>query len=158
MIRKNKIIMVRTWTNAPYQESFAKKLTVASVQRINMDNLILSMILRKPQHLPFDLSEDDFLNRKVFSTNMQIFLNHIESNEKHFLILSEYGDLLAERDDLKIINGFALNRDWLYSSIKALHKNASQQVIEVDLFKDKCTINGQDMELSKAFQFLDSSM
>lgn len=155
MCRKNKIIIIR----GSSKPSLAQRLTVASMQRLDIDRLIMSMIIREPQHLPADMVEDDFLDKNLFRQKVGDLVDHFENMEKEFLIVSEYGSVLTERaDDIRVVEGSALSRGWIYASVKALHKNLGHQITEVDIHSklNRILVNGMEMHYDEALNLLTS--
>jgi hypothetical protein len=136
---KNKIIIVKG--NACLSEH----ITLAEFERINADYAVIITALRKPQFVPSEIS----LPHGLFYGEVSNLLKHWRTIEQDHLLISEYASIAIDRDrgDVKVVEGTSLETPWFFETVKALHKQFGQQIIELDVIHDtpniKLRMNGK---------------
>lgn len=129
MIRRNKVMFVRGCT----KPSISHKLTIAPIQRANIDHIVIAMFLRDPQHMSPEIPDPD----QVFTdtiTKLELLVQNLEHLDKRYIVISEYASVFADRgQDLRVVEGHLLERPWIYNTLRTIHKSSGQQVTEIDL-------------------------
>ncbi len=111
----------------------AEKLTLAAFERIRVSHVVAITALKYPQFVPFHLEIGSI------EPQMSNILRHWEDIEQTHLVTSEYVNAIMDRggaDNVKAVESFPSGFDWLYESVRSLHRNLNQVVIDLILERD----------------------
>lgn len=153
MFLRSKVILIRGCCKPP----LSKRLTIASLQRINVDHMAIAMFLRNPENLSPEVADPEDLFRPDVISLLGNLIDHLENSERHYLLISEYGSLITERGQgVRVVEGSLLDRSWIYIPIRAMHKHLGQHVTEVDLNAkiNHVRIDGREVLLESALEIL----
>ena len=126
---KKKIILIKGSAN------LLPHITSAEFERINADHLVLIAALRYPQFMPSDLTVDADIILKEYKEIM----THWHQIDQDYFLISEYASTVIDRGrvNIKAVEGNSLRVPWFYESIKNIHKQFGQMIIDVDIIKIK---------------------
>ena len=126
---RKEVVLIKGWAD------IARKITVAEIERLNADNIVAMTALRWPQFLPTDFQLES--HRNDLFQYLDYLLDYWRKNEREHLVLSEYASALVDRygetmDRGKIVavEGNSLKTQWFYESVKVLHKQYVNTVVE----------------------------
>ncbi len=138
--------------------NLGKEITLAPFQRIDTDHIVLGLALRLPQLLPHDQSLDDVFEhwgdmRWAFSVK---FVEHLRQIDEDYRILAEYAMVAEERewDNIRVVEGYALNIPWFYATVKSMHKAKSHGITEVTVTPEGIWIEHAYHERDKGIRIL----
>jgi len=128
----------------------AKKITMAEFERINADNVVLIAALRRPQFTPPNLENPARMLEAV-----EEVLAYWKRIEMQHLLCAEYANMLIDREEIvKVVEGNSLKVDWFYDSVKAIHKNMDQKIVEAEVKGFYLLFEGQELKLEEAIERL----
>jgi len=153
MFFRSKVILIRGCCRPP----LSKRLTIASLQRINIDHMAIAMFLRNPENLSPEVNDPEDLFCPDVISILGNLIDHLENCEKHYLLISEYGSMITERgQNVRVVEGTLLDRPWIYVPIRSMHKHLGQHVTEVDLNTklNHVKIDGREVLIEAALEML----
>lgn len=156
MLRRNRVLLIRG-TLPSDRKNISKQLTRAPYERLNLDHLVLSIVLRYPHLIPPEmdseiLSESDTII--AVSRNLEKFLEHFVSTFDSSLIISEYASVASDRQEVKLVEGVSLEYDWIYHPVKTLHKQWGQVVMDVQLTAQNVIVDDRQLSWEDALSWL----
>jgi len=129
-------------------------ITIAPFERINVDHIAMSLAMRLPQLLPIDMSADEIITYENFS---KIFLEHLRNTSEDYRILSEYVMTAEDRnwENIKAVEGCALDLSWFFETVKSLHKSKNQSITEVIAYQSEyMVIDDKTLTWNEGIRFL----
>lgn len=132
-IMRNKIVLIKGFAN------ISEGITNAEFERINADHVVVMAALRKPQLLPekFKMKPDKFRSMNLDSIEYGVIeiLKHWKNIEQEHLIAAEYAQIVVEhgKEDVKCVEGNSLHVSWFYETIKAIHRQFNQIIIDAEI-------------------------
>jgi hypothetical protein len=149
---RNKIILVRGYC------SVGKKATVAEFERIQADHAVIITALRRKRYLPPGFN----LNALMEGRYTKDLLEHWRAIEMDHMLVAEYADMVIDqgRDQIKVVEGNALTVQWFYESVRAIHKQHGQSVVDVEVLwkgKNNCVslvIEGKEFPYDEGIERL----
>jgi len=124
-MKRNKVIIIRGFGN------ISPQITVAPIERINADNIVLITALRYPQTLPEKWDEFRF-DPLLLLCEVEEILEFWEFNRNEHLIAAEYANIAIDRvgDSVKAVEGNSLEVDWFYNTVRNYHRHFGQTVVD----------------------------
>ncbi|MGE0569395.1 MAG: hypothetical protein AB7O73_15755 [Bacteroidia bacterium] len=120
--------------------NLSPNITSGEYERLNVENVFLTAAVKYPTYLPHE--EYGFeLNFESIVAKSSSIMDYWRKNGYEGVILSEYIDHIQAKTmlspeskngspSIKCIEGEPLENDWFFNSVKAIHKNYGQSVIE----------------------------
>ena len=131
---RNKVIIVRGYGNV------AKRITLAEIQRINADHVVVIAALRRPHFLPNYFLRGGSVDLQDLALNLFNccgILNHWQESKQEYAVLAEYATILEDRgDEVRVVEGGALRIDWFFEAVKTIHRSKGETVVEMKLSYD----------------------
>lgn len=132
MVRRDKVLLIRG-----FDPHLVEEITIAPVERVNIDHLIAAVALKYPSYWPPELLKLSF---HTLEGQILEFAKALLMDDKQHIIFSEYGALIQDRgEEVRAVFGRTMELDWLYQSVKFFHKNNNQRITEI-VVKDHYTI------------------
>lgn len=151
MFRRSKVILVKGTTEPPLSE----QLTLAPLQRLNVDYFLIAFFLQNSHYMPADFREGDLLTPR-FHVFLSVLLDHLQAIEETFSALAAYASIVADRRDIRVVEGDSLAREWVYNHIRFIHKSLGQRLTEVDIMSifNHMIIDGQTVPLKQGVEMI----
>ena len=132
MIR-NKLILIKG------NQHLAERITKADFERVNVDRIVLIVALKYPS-LSSHVYESAILTNR--EDEIKEVLNCLYG-ENDYLLAVEYTNMYNDHlNEIKVVEGTALEVDWFHDMIKTIHKNAGMKIVEVEpYFNPECMPN-----------------
>lgn len=124
-MKRNKVIIIKGFGN------ISPQITIAPIERINADNVVLITALRYPQTLPEKWGEFRF-NPLLFMCEIEEILEFWKFGHNEHLVASEYANIAVDRvgRTIKAVEGNSLTVDWFYNTVRNYHRHFGQTVVD----------------------------
>jgi hypothetical protein len=125
MVMRSKVAIIRGFNN------ISPHITVAPVERINADNVVLITALKYPQTLPERWAEFTF-----DPTSLLVYIKEImefwSTHDNEHLVTAEYASVAIDRigKTIRAVEGESLEVDWFYDTVRNYHRHFGQTVID----------------------------
>jgi hypothetical protein len=125
-IMRNKIVLIKGFAH------ISEEITNAEFERINADHIVVIAALRKPQLLPDKFKS---MNLTLIEFGVIEILKHWKEIEQEHLIAAEYAQIVVDhgKEDIKCVEGNSLHVSWFYETIRAIHRQFNQIIIDVEV-------------------------
>jgi hypothetical protein len=125
-IMRNKIVLIKGF------DRISEEITSAEFERINADHVVVMAALRKPQLLPDKFKS---MNLMLIELGVIEILKYWKEIEQEHLIAAEYAQIAIEhgKEDIKCVEGNALHVSWFYETIRAIHRQFNQIIIDAEI-------------------------
>jgi len=152
---RNKVFLIKG------AAKIASQVTVAPYERINADYVALITALRHPEFLPAEYSGFEADPTSIYTCIGKV-MEHWRQNHHDHLVASEYASMMVDRGpDVRIVEGFSLQAEWFYHTVRSLHRHLGQTVVDCEVIYSRenlwLRIDTIDHRIEDAIERLKSS-
>lgn len=124
-MKRNKVVIIKGFGN------ISPQITVAPIERINADNVVLMSALRYPQTLPEEWAKFQ-LNPTSLLCHLDEVLEFWKLHNNEHLVAAEYANIAVDRvgATIKSVEGESLETDWFYDTVRNYHRHFGQTVVD----------------------------
>lgn len=139
---REKVILIKGFAN------ISPRITLASFERINADNVVLITALRFPQFIPEHLNDFE-PNLSKLQSNLMDLVKAWETEGLQHILSAEYANVVLDRGgkDVRAVEGNSLAAPWFYETIRNYHRYFGQTVVDCELADGFANINGEKLTL-----------
>jgi hypothetical protein len=141
---KNKVILIKGTSQ------ISERLVRSKCQKINFDHIVMICALRHPKLLPESIELKD-ISKCVFA-----LANYWKKHGNEHMLASEYASMTLElgRSQIKLVEGESLFVPYIYETIRMLHRQYNQIIIDVEISNYHVKLNGTPMTMSETIEAL----